>query len=113
VAEVEVGECVEDDGCGVWRVGNGAVGECILACFTEIDLVEINENIPGELGEPFLIALVVALGGAELTRVIGDLIKRWMKHQENMEKIRTMKFYIEENFEQKEIKLEDLKILSQ
>ena len=38
VAEVEVGECMENDGSGVRGVRDGTVGEGILTCFTHIDL---------------------------------------------------------------------------
>jgi hypothetical protein len=41
VAEVEVGECVEDECGGVGCVRDGAVGETIFTRFTEIDLCGI------------------------------------------------------------------------
>ena len=41
MAEVEVGECVEDECGGVGGVLDGAVGEGILTCFALVDLCSI------------------------------------------------------------------------
>jgi hypothetical protein len=74
----------------------------------EINLTEINETKPGELGEPFLIGLVIALGGATLTKAIAEVLKRWMEHRETMKKLSLIQFYLEDNDERKEIPLDDL-----
>lgn len=90
---------------------NEALEELRMALYAEIpeiDLTEINERKPGELGEPFLIGLVIALGGATLTKSIADIVKRWMEHRETMEKLRLVKLYLEDSNDIKEIQLDEL-----
>lgn len=41
----------------------------------------------GELREPVLIALIVALGGPVITKAITDIIKRHMEHVERMSEL--------------------------
>jgi hypothetical protein len=41
----------------------------------------------GQLREPILIALIVALGGEQLTRAVAEVIKRYLDHKERMQQL--------------------------
>src|SRR5262249_12009348 len=50
----------------------------------QLDVQELSSTAPGELREPVLIGLVVAMGGAAVTRGVVSVVKAWMKHREVM-----------------------------
>ena len=55
----------------------------LLAQFgDELDMQEISSMAPGELREPILIGLVIALGGPKLVAGVVDAIDRWLRHRE-------------------------------
>jgi hypothetical protein len=82
--------------------------EALYKEIPNVDLQEINEMKPGELGEASLEALIVDLGGPELTRSVVEVIEQWMKHREKMELLRLTKFYLEQEGKRKEIALREL-----
>ena len=62
-----------------------------------IDLQEETELRAGEHGEALLIGIIVALGGATLTREIARTIRRWMEHREINKRTDAVRFYLENN----------------
>lgn len=42
---------------------------------------------PGELREPFLVALVVALGGPAVVKGVVEIVKAYLAHRESMQKL--------------------------
>jgi hypothetical protein len=54
---------------------------------SDIELQEISSTAPGELREPILISLIVALGGPVVVTGFVEIVKRWMEHRENIRKM--------------------------
>jgi len=52
-----------------------------------VDVEEMGSQGIGELREPILIALVIALGGPKLTRAVAGVIDRWMTHRERLREL--------------------------
>ena len=50
----------------------------------EADVQPLSSTAPGELREPVLIGLVVALGGPVIGKSVASVISRWMEHREKM-----------------------------
>lgn len=53
-----------------------------------VDLTEDTQVTSGSHGEPVLVAIIVALGGATLTKEVFKTVRAWMKHRENLELIK-------------------------
>lgn len=52
------------------------------------DVHPVSAAVPGELGEPVLAGLVVALTPAVTIRTLGAIIERAIEHRERMEQLR-------------------------
>jgi len=52
------------------------------------DLQEVTSARAGELREPVLVSLVVALGGPAVVTGVVAALKAWFKHREEMEKLK-------------------------
>ena len=74
----------------------------------DFDLREDTQVKFGEHGEAFLVAIIVALGGAALTREVFTTIRRWMKHREIMGSLDVVKFYLEDANGSRSVTLEKL-----
>lgn len=53
----------------------------------DIELNEISSIKPGQLGEPILISLIVALGGPTIIYGFVSAYSRWLEHRETMKKL--------------------------
>jgi hypothetical protein len=53
----------------------------------EARLFPVTSAAGGELREPILIGLIVALGGPAITKAIAGVIKRYLEHKETMAKL--------------------------
>ena len=53
----------------------------------EARLQPVTDTQAGQLREPILIALIVALGGGAATKAVADVIKRFLKHGERMQEL--------------------------
>jgi len=53
-----------------------------------VDLTEDTQVTSGSHGEPVLVGIIIALGGATLTKEIFKTIRAWMKHRETHELIK-------------------------
>jgi hypothetical protein len=69
--------------------------ELLYESIDDVDLSEDTERHVGEHTEPVLIGLVVALGGATLTREVLRTIRHWMDKRVAHDRLRTIRFYIE------------------
>lgn len=82
-----------------------------------IDLQEIASTEAGELREPLLIAIIVALGGPAVVTGFVEVMNRWMEHREKMEELHNkhellkLQLLLEAN--SRDISLNDLVILSE
>ena len=66
----------------------------------DLDLQEISSVSPsGELREPLLIGLVVALGGSSIVTGFVEVVKRWMEYRE---KIKALEYQHEEKIKEAE-----------
>jgi len=70
--------------------------EALYATVDDIDLQEDTELRVGQHGEPLLIGLVIALGGATLTREILLTIRHWIDERAKERKLGTIELYIKE-----------------
>jgi hypothetical protein len=82
--------------------------ETLYAAVDDVDLQEDAELKVGQHGEPFLIALVIALGGATLTREVFRTIRHWMDERVKEGKLDTIKLYLKNASGTRDVTLEQL-----
>ena len=82
--------------------------EALYKSIDDVDLQEDTELRAGEHGESFLIGLVVALGGATLTREVLRTVRYWMDERVKEKKLDTIKLYLENADGSRDITLEQL-----
>ena len=85
-----------------------ALKEALYASINDVDLQEDTELRTGQHGEPLLIGLVVALGGATLTREILQTVRHWMAERTKEKKLEAIKLYIQDGSGTRDITLEQL-----
>jgi hypothetical protein len=82
-----------------------------------IDLQEIASAQPGELREPLLVAIIVALGGPAVVKGFVEVMNRWMEHREKIEELRSkhelLKLQLLLETESRDILLNDLMVLAE
>jgi hypothetical protein len=86
----------------------GKLKEALYAAIDDVDLQEDTELKIGQHGEPILIGLVVALGGATLTREVLRTLRHWMDERVKEKKLDTIKLYLEDASGSRDITLEEL-----
>ena len=75
----------------------------------DLDTEEITSSAPGELREPLLIGLIVALGGPRAVREVRAMIGRWLTHRERMYELETIRLnLLEEGAPPQPVTLEQL-----
>ena len=57
-----------------------------------IELQEISSAGVGELREPVLISIVVALGGPVVVKAVVDIVRKWAEHREAMRRLELAKY---------------------
>jgi hypothetical protein len=62
--------------------------ELLYEAVETVDLTEDTQVTSGSHGEPVLVAIIVALGGATVTKEIFRTVRAWMKHREALELIK-------------------------
>ena len=82
--------------------------EALYEKFPGVDLQEDTELRPGQHGEPFLIALIVALGGATLTKEVLETLRQRMDERAKEKKLEIIKLYLEDASGSRDITLEEL-----
>jgi hypothetical protein len=82
--------------------------EALYAAVEDVDLQEDTELRVGQHGEPLLIGLVIALGGATLTREVFKTVRHWMDQRTKEKKLDTIKFYLQDTNGARDITLEQL-----
>ena len=82
--------------------------ESLYKAIDEVDLQEDTELKVGEHGEPILTGLIVALGGATLTREVLRTIRHWMDNRLKQDKLETIRLYLEDTDGSRDITLEKL-----
>ena len=75
---------------------------------SDVDLQEDAELKMGQHGEPILIALVVALGGATLTRQILMTIRHWLDTRIKQQQLDVIKMYLAGPHGTRDVTLEEL-----
>lgn len=78
----------------------------------QADVQPLSSTAPGELREPLLIALVVALGGPVIVKSVAAVVSRWMEHREKMKdkELANLKLLIDGR--SKQISVKELKALA-
>lgn len=82
--------------------------EALYNATDDVDLQEETELKAGQHGEPILIALVVALGGATLTKEIFLTIRHWMDDRAKEKKLDVIKLYLKTANGSRDVTLEEL-----
>jgi hypothetical protein len=82
--------------------------EALYTAVDDVDLQEDTELKMGQHGEPLLIGLVVALGGATLTREVLRTVRHWMDERAKEKKLDVIKFYIQGSHGTRDTTLEEL-----
>src|SRR5208283_3271502 len=81
--------------------------ESLYEKVNEVYLQEDTELRMGQHGEPFLIAIVVALGGATLTREVLKTVRHWMDEREKEHRLDLVKMYLERDGESRNVTFEE------
>ena len=85
-----------------------ALKEELYKSIEDVDLLEETELRAGQHGEPLLIALIIALGGATLTKEVFKTIRHWMDNRKQTDKLDVIKLYLKSPDGMKDITLEEL-----
>jgi Effector Associated Constant Component 1 len=76
------------------------------------DVLPLSSIAPGELREPLLIGLVVALGGPLVVESAATIISRWMEHRENMKDKELARLKLLVDGRSKQISVNELKAMA-
>jgi len=79
----------------------------------EADVQPISSIAPGELREPLLIGLVVALGGSAVTKSVTAIIARWMEHREKLKDKETAQLKVLIDGRSRQISVKELKAMAE
>lgn len=82
--------------------------EMLVSVMDPLDLNEVTKISSGRNNEPILIGIIVALGGATLTKEVFSTIRRWMEHKEIMERGKSIRLLLESDADQRSVTLTDL-----
>jgi len=78
-----------------------------------IDVQEISSAGAGELREPVLTSIIVALGGPAVVTAVVAIVKRWADHREAMRKAELAKFHLLSEATAKGLTLNDVLALAE
>jgi hypothetical protein len=78
-----------------------------------IDLQEISSAGAGELREPVLTSIIIALGGPAVVTAVVAIVKRWADHREAMRQSELAKFRLLSQATAKDLTLKDVLALAE
>jgi hypothetical protein len=78
----------------------------------QADVQPLSSTAPGELREPLLIGLVVALGGPVIVKSVTTVISRWMEHREKMKDKELAQLKLLVDGRSKQISVNELKAMA-
>jgi len=76
------------------------------------DVQVLSSTAPGELREPLLIGLVVALGGPVIVKGVVTIVTRWMEHRERMKSKEVVKLQLLIEGRSNQISMEELEAMA-
>jgi hypothetical protein len=80
---------------------------------SDLDIQEVSSIGAGELREPVLVAIIVALGGPAVVKGVVTVVERWMKHNEEMRKLEIAKLRLLEGSIERDLTVDELLRLSE